>query len=120
MNTKKFATAALTALVIATGVLTTSSSADAHWRGGGWIGPAIIGGIALGALAASTSYGYGGYYGSPYYAYGGPYHYGPRYVAYGGPYYAAYRGGGYYGCEVRRRVRYTPYGPVVRRARVCY
>ena len=28
-----------------------------HHRGGGWVGPAIIGGLALGALAAAPAYG---------------------------------------------------------------
>jgi len=35
-------------------------------RGGGWVGPAIVGGLALGALAAAPRYGYGyGYYDCP-------------------------------------------------------
>jgi hypothetical protein len=63
----------MTALVISTvvaGSLSTTSSAEAHrWhRGGGWVGPAIVGGLAFGALAAAPRYGYGygyGYYGCP-------------------------------------------------------
>jgi hypothetical protein len=59
-------------------------------RGGwGWRGPALLGGLAAGAIV-------GGALAAPYYGYGGPY--------YGGPYYA----GGYYpGCW---RSQWTPYG----------
>ena len=66
---------------------------DSSLHGGGWVGPAIVGGLALGALAAAPRYGYG---------YGPSYAYGP----------------GYYGCP-RRVVGYTEWGrPIVRR--VCY
>jgi hypothetical protein len=51
------------------------------WRGGGWAAPAIIGGLAAGALlAAPYAYGYG--YGGPY-GYGGCTSYAPIYDAYG-------------------------------------
>ena len=51
------------------------------WHGGpGWWGPAIIGGLAAGALAAPYAYGYG--YGGPY-GYGGCQSYAPIYDAYG-------------------------------------
>ena len=46
------------------------------YGGGGWWGPAIIGGLAAGALAAPYYYGYG-------YGYGGCYRYTPVYDAYG-------------------------------------
>ena len=102
---KKIGIVALTALTVVGGAIASSTSADARyrggwgWRGGGWAGPAIVGGLALGALAASSYPGYG---------------------YYGGPHYGAYNGGYYGGCEIRRRVHYGPYGPVVRRVRVCY
>ena len=55
-----------------------AAAADWHahvrggWHGGGgWLGPAIIGGLAAGALAA------------PYYGYGNCYQYAPVYDAYG-------------------------------------
>ena len=111
---KKFGAAAVAALSLAGATLATSTSAEAlyfhrGWGGGSrpyslerlvWTGPAIVGGLALGALAASR----------PYYGYG-----------YGPGYYGAYSDG-YYGgdCVLRRRVHYTPYGPVVRHVRVCY
>jgi hypothetical protein len=50
------------------------------WRGG-WAGPAVVGGLAAGALlAAPYAYGYG--YGGPY-GYGGCRSYAPIYDAYG-------------------------------------
>ena len=88
---KKFGAAAVAALSLAGATLATSTSAEARYFhrgwGGGWAGPAIVGGLALGALAASR----------PYYGYG-----------YGPGYYGAY-GDGYYGgdCVLRRRVHYT-------------
>ena len=53
-----------------------------HWHGG-WAGPAIVGGLAAGALlAAPYAYGYGyGPYG--YGGYGGCTAYAPMYDAYG-------------------------------------
>src|SRR3954452_1420628 len=105
LSMKKLGFAALAVATIAGSTLSTTGTADARgWGhrgggwGGGWGGPAVVGGLALGALAAGSAYGYG---------------YGPRYGAY------AYDEG-YGGCELRRRVRYTPYGPVVRHVRVCY
>jgi len=96
---KKFGISALAALSLAGATLAFSSSAEARYYGGhrwgggwGWGGPAFVGGLALGALATRPYYGYGG----PYNAY-----------AYGD-------------CYLQRRVRYTPYGPVVRHVRVCY
>ena len=50
------------------------------WHGGGWWGPAIVGGLAAGALlSAPYAYGYG--YGYPYGGYGCTYQ--PMYDAYG-------------------------------------
>lgn len=90
--------AGLAAATLAAATLSTTSPADAHGRG--WVGPAIVGGIALGALAAATAPRYGYAYGPGYYSYG----YAPSY--------------GYYGCP-RRVVGHTYYGrPIVRR--VCY
>jgi hypothetical protein len=86
--------ALLAAATIAAGTLAAPSPAEA--RHGGWVGPAIVGGLALGAFAAATAPRYG-------------YAYGPGY---------GYYGAGYYGCP-RRVVGYTDYGrPIVRR--VCY
>lgn len=112
---KKIGVAALAALSIAGASIATSSSAEARWHGGGWHGggwhgggwhggwrgggwhggwgPAFVGGLALGAFAASAPY----YYGYPAYDY-------------------------YGGCYLRRRVvGFTVHGnPIVRRVRVCY
>ena len=57
-----------------------------HWHGGhwhgGWAGPAILGGLAAGALlAAPYAYGYG--YGPYGYGYGSCTAYAPMYDAYG-------------------------------------
>jgi hypothetical protein len=88
-----------------------TGSADARgWGHGGrgfGVGAGIATGLAFGALGAG--YAYGGYPGYGY-GYGG-------YPGYGAYAYDADYGGG---CELRRRVRYTPYGPVVRHVRVCY
>jgi hypothetical protein len=90
---KKAGMAALAVATLAGGTLASTSPAEARWgHRGGWIGPAVVGGLAFGALAAATA---------------------PRY--YGGPY--GYYGG-YYGCP-REVVGYTAWGrPIVRR--VCY
>jgi hypothetical protein len=95
---RKSMLAAVAIATVAGTSVATSGSAEARYyhRGGGWgwAGPAIVGGLALGALAASR----------PYYGYGG--------------YYPAY---GYDGCLRRRVVGYTPYGrPIVRTVNVCY
>jgi len=92
------------------------------WRrpyyGGGALAAGLIGGLALGTLAASTSY-YG--YGYPYYGYG----YAPAYYAYPTyytypEYYRPYRRvyyGGYYR-PLYRRAYWRPayYRPLYRRA----
>lgn len=94
---KKIGMAALAATTLAGATLAGTSSAEARWgHRGGWVGPAVVGGLALGAFAAATA---------PRYGYG--------YAPYG------YYGGGYgYGCP-RQVVGYNPWGrPIVRR--VCY
>jgi hypothetical protein len=103
-------TAAVFRVALAIGVasLAASSSAEARgwghggaWHhGGGGFGPSFVGGLALGSFAAAGPHYYGAvpYYGT--YAYEDDLDLG--------------------GCELRRRVRYTPYGPVVRHVRVCY
>jgi hypothetical protein len=97
---RRLGIAGIAALSLAGATLATSSTAEARYYhrgwGGGWGGPAFVGGLALGAIAARPYYGYG--YGYPAY--------------------------GYYddGCGLRRRVvGYTPYGrPIVRLVRACY
>lgn len=100
---KRLGIAGVAALSLTGAMLVASSTAEARyyhrgWGGGGWgwAGPAFVGGLALGAIAARPYYGYG--YGYPAY--------------------------GYYddGCGLRRRVvGYTDYGrPIVRLVRVCY
>lgn len=90
------ALAGLAAATIAAGSLAASSPAEA--RHGGWVGPAIVGSIALGALAAATAprYGYGYAYGPGYYGYGPAYYDCPRRVV----------GYAYYGRPIVRRVCY--------------
>lgn len=106
---RKSAVAALAVAAVAASTLAFPSSAEARWGGhGGWRGGGfgVGAGIATGlALGAATGAYYGGY-GYPAYGYGG---------------YGAYAyDPGYGGCEIRRRVRYTPYGPVVHHVRICY
>jgi hypothetical protein len=49
------------AAILVVSELSATSSAEARgWhRGGGWVGPAIVGGLALGALAAAARYAMG-------------------------------------------------------------
>ena len=83
----------------------TVAPAEARWGGGwygggwhgGWRGPGIgfgltAGALALGAVAATSPYYYGSYYGPGPYAYygGGPYAYYGRPVYYGPRYYRPY------------------------------
>jgi hypothetical protein len=94
MRTKLIAVAS--AAIIGLTAAAIPNTADARWRGGGgwWIPGAVVGGLALGAIASNAyrpyyGYGYNPYYyggGGPYY--GGPYYYGggPTYYS-GGPYY---------------------------------
>ena len=73
--------------------------------GGGALAAGLIGGLAVGAIAASSPYyGYGYDYGYPGYGYG----YAP----------VSYYGGE---CVVERRVTISPWGErIVRREQVCY
>ena len=73
--------AGLAALSLGASALATAEPASAAWHhGGGWWGPAIVGGLAAGALlSAPYAYGYG--YGYPYGGYGCTYQ--PMYDAYG-------------------------------------
>jgi hypothetical protein len=81
-----------------------------HYGGGGAVAAGLIGGLALGALAARPAYGYApvGYYGgyAPVGYYGG---YAPVGYGYGGE------------CFVERRRSIDPWGRmVVRKIRTCY
>jgi len=96
------------------GLAAVPSSAEAHWRGGGWgpglaaglIGAAVIGGLASSAYAYGPGYGYyGGYPGYGYYddgyapvtyGYYAPAYYGPRYRRVIRPAYAYYGGPRYH------------------------
>ena len=99
---RKLGMAALAGMSIIGATLVSADPAEARWRGHygggwGWGGPALIGGLALGAALAAPRYGYG----------------------YGYPAYSGYYGGD---CFVRRQVvGYTAYGnPIVRARQVCY
>lgn len=92
----------LTTLAAAAIVVTAAIAAptQAQARHGGAIAAGVIGGLALGAIAAGA-HGYGpgyGYY-EPYPAYYGAY----------GP-----------GCTIQRQRVWDGYGRVIRRVRVCY
>jgi hypothetical protein len=144
LSSRRVLTGALAGLVFGAGVAASINDAEARSRRGAAVAAGIIGGLALGAIAASAarpayaypsygythpSYGYGysggyypssnGYYGSNYY---GSNYYGSNY--YGGDYgpVAGY-GDAYYDAPVcywqRRRVAIDPYTVVVRRVRVC-
>jgi hypothetical protein len=71
---KKTLIALAAAATIGVTAVATPAKVEAH-SNGWWIPGAIIGGLAIGAIAS------GGYYGRSYYYGGGPYYYG------GGPYY---------------------------------
>ncbi len=76
----KTLTALLAAGAVAAAAIAAPTAAEARW---GWGGPAILGGLAAGAII-------GGALAAPYYGYG--YGYGPGYYAYGpGPYYSCWR-----------------------------
>lgn len=71
-SARKVLTGGLAALTLAGSLAFSAAPADAAWRGrhhghhGGWIGPAIVGGLALGALAAATAPHAYGAYAAPY------------------------------------------------------
>ena len=67
-NFKKTLTASLAALTLGMTVLTSATPASA--RGGGLLAAGIIGGLALGAIAAGSAQAAPGYYG-PQRVYGG-------------------------------------------------
>ena len=112
---RMLAVAGLTAATLGGAALATSTPADAGWRGGwgpryghwgggyrhfggGALAAGIIGGLAVGALAASANpyYGYGGY---AYPGYGYP-------VGYGGEcYWVRRKSVDYYGNLYIRRVQ---------------
>jgi hypothetical protein len=87
-------TAVAAAATIAIAAVATPTTADARR---GWWGPAIIGGLAAGAIIGSAYarpyYGYGYYEPAP--AYDG---YAPAYDGYAPAYSGYYAPGPYYGC----------------------
>ncbi|MDH7798129.1 MULTISPECIES: hypothetical protein [unclassified Beijerinckia] len=99
---RKTVTAAVAALALGSAMVATSTSADAGWRGrGGWgvpVAAGVIGGLALGAIAAQAAQ--------------------PRY--YDAPaYYPVAEPQAY--CYVDRRPAYNAYGDFIgwRPVRVC-
>jgi hypothetical protein len=89
---KKLMAGALAALTMVGTLAVTSTEASAQWRRGwgpGAVAAGVVGGLALGALAARPYYGAPGYYA-----------YGPE-------------------CWVERRRYWDGYGYVVRRVRIC-
>ena len=101
---KTLATLAI-AGVVAAAAIATPKEAEARWRGhhGGAVAAGVVGGLALGAIAAGAyrhgypGYGYGYGYAEPAY---GAYAYGPE-------------------CFIRRHRVWTNHGWVIRRVRVC-
>jgi hypothetical protein len=106
---KRTVLALTTAVTIGVTALTSTSPAEARWRGGGWgpglaaglVGAAVIGGIASSAYAYGPGYGYyGGYpaygyyggYAPAYYGYAPAYYYG----GYGPRSYGGFGGYGYH------------------------
>jgi hypothetical protein len=134
MNLRKIGMAALAAISLA-GTALVISPADARpGHGHMSMGPSGGGRISMGGPTHYSGGTYSRSYGGRYYGgrrYGGGF--GPGFIGglalgtglgygWGYPGYAAYAyDDGYYGdCYLQRRVRYTPWGPVVRRVRVCY
>ncbi|MGZ5508603.1 MAG: hypothetical protein ACXWKH_19695 [Limisphaerales bacterium] len=103
---RKILTAVAAAVILATAAVSTSTPAEASWRGGG-VAAGIVGGLAAGALIAGAARGpyYG--YGPGYYGYApAPVYYGPGY-AYGPP------------CFWQRQRFWDGYGWRLRRVWVC-
>ena len=90
------------AAVIAVAAIAAPTQAEA--RNGGAIAAGVVGGLALGEIAAG--------------AYNGGYGYGPGYGYYepAPAYYGAYGPG----CTIQRQRVWDGYGWVIRRVRVCY
>lgn len=114
LKARKVAAIGLAGLTLAGAFVATTGEAEARWRRGGNAGAAvaagIIGGLAVGALAASAA--------RPAYGYPAPvYDYGPPPYAYGpGPAYYDYEPE----CFVKtRRVWVDGWGWRVRRVTVC-
>ena len=103
----KTLTALAAVAIVATAAIAVPSQAEARYRHGGAVAAGVVGGLALGAIAAGA-YGGPGYYG---YGYGPGYAYAPAPVYYGayGP-----------GCTIRRERVWDGYGWIIRRVRVCY
>jgi hypothetical protein len=101
---KKTLAAVLAAATIAGAAVSSSTPAEARWRGGA-VAAGVIGGIAAGALIAGAA-------ANPYYGPG--YYGGPAPVYYGGP--------GYYGprCYWERQRFWDGWGWRFRNVRVCY
>ena len=126
-NTRKIVAAGLTAVTLAGAFVGSSAPAQAGYYGwggrhhggyyshryhrrhnGGAIAAGLIGGLALGAIAASAA--------RPAYGYG--YH--ARPVHYGYPAYRPVHYGGYGGCFVEKRKYVDEWGDVVvRRRKIC-
>ena len=102
---KKTLTALAAVAIVATAAIAAPGQAEARYRHGGAVAAGVVGGLALGAIAAGA-YGYPGYYG-----------YGPGYGYAAAPaYYGAYGPG----CTIRRERVWDGYGWIIRRVRVCY
>ena len=106
---KKTLAAVLAAATIAGAAVSSSTPAEARWRGGGAVAAGVIGGIAAGALIAGAAGA------RPYYGPGPGYYGGPAPVYYGG-------GPGYYGprCYWERQRFWDGWGWRFRNVRVCY
>ncbi len=86
---RKLIAVASAAMIGLTAAVATPSKVEAH-SCGWWIPGAIVGGLALGAIASGAYRPYYGYGYDPYYYGGGPYYYGR-------PYYRHYHHYRYYG-----------------------
>jgi hypothetical protein len=101
-NAKKTMLAVAAAATLATGTITAPNTAEARCVGCA-VGAGIIGGLALGAIAAGAAGAYGPYYGPP-----------PPNAYYGpGPYYGPV-------CRIRRERFWDGWAWRVRPVRVCF